>query len=416
MTDRKGNTNRQLTAARKARKDEFYTTKQIVEEELHWYQKDFQGRPVLCNCNDWPESEFVKFFMRKMASWNIPKLVAVGYENTVGTLFEKGHGTLYELTNDGRPADQPYTMKDFKVIELEGSGGFETPECERLLDIPGVIVCTNPPFSLFRRFLPLLLDHHVGFLILGNINAVTYKELFPYFMREECWLGVGPSRGASHFIVPESYAEELKPGFYDPKTGTAKFGNIRWFTNLAGGRTNKNNLSLEGNYYRGHESLYPKYDNYDAINVDKVADIPIDYFGEMGVPITFLDKWAPGSGGFEITGRDFEQAGPVTEREREKWCTRSASTSTGEDSTVESSSDVPAHRGTEAWKGRSMGQGRAPVRRSSEVYAASHPTFRLIGLDRYVPRNPNPGRRFTISGHEIYARLLIRRNNPNVLE
>lgn len=419
MTEHKGNTNRQLTAARKARKDEFYTTKQIVEEELHWYQKDFQGRPVLCNCNDWPESEFVKFFMKKMASWNIPNLYAVGYENTVGTLFEKGHGTLYELENDGRPADQPYTEKDFKTTELEGSGGFETPECERLLDIPGVIVCTNPPFSLTKVMLPTLVAHGCGFLVMGNINAVTYKEIFPLFLNSQCWLGVSLHGKRLEFKVPDEYPLTNSTNRVDDEGN--RFitinGSVRWFTNLASGKIGKNELSLEGNYYVGHEARYPKYDNYDAINVDKVADIPIDYFDEMGVPITFLDKWAPDSGGFEITGRDFEQAGPITEREREreKWCTRNASTSTGEDSTVESSSDIPACRECgQLPTGRvQSGDGRLCAW-SQEVQTAYHPTFRLIGEINHGKDGPWDKAATTIQGRSVYKRLLIRRNNPNV--
>ena len=298
MTDRKGNTNRKLTNARKARKDEYYTQREVIEDELHWYKNDFQGHTVLCNCNDWPKdgfprSEFVRFFMRKMASWNIPRLIAVGYRDSYGTLFEEGHGTLYELVNDGRPADQSYTEDDFKVTELEESGGFETPECERLLDIPGVIVCTNPPFSLLRDYLPLLDRHHVGFLVLAPINAVTYKEIFPLFKEARCWLGVSIHGGERAFWVPEEYADDSY-GFARDSEGHAyaKVG-VRWFTNLPSGRTGKNELSLEGNRYYGNESKYPKYDNYDAINVDHTQDIPEDYFGDMGVPITFLDKWAP---------------------------------------------------------------------------------------------------------------------------
>ena len=296
---RKGNTNRQLRAARKAKKDEFYTSRQVIEAELQWYRKDFIGRPVLCNCNDWPKdgfprSEFVRFFMKKMASWNIPKLIAVGYQDSVGTLFEEGHGTLYVLENDGRPADQPYTEDDFKVTELEGSGGFQTPECERLLDIPGVIVCTNPPFSGFRVFMGVLQAHHVGFLVLGNINAVAYKEIFPLFLNNQCWLGVSIHSGDRPFYVPDDYPLEAAGSGYDEDGHPyIRVKGVRWFTNLSGGRVGKNELSLEGNYYTGHESEFPKYDDYDAINVNRVADIPIDYFGEMGVPITFLDKWAP---------------------------------------------------------------------------------------------------------------------------
>lgn len=373
---RKGNTNRQLIAARKAKKDEFYTTRQVIESELHWYQRNFAGRPVLCNCNDWPKdgfprSEFVRFFMKKMASWNIPKLIAVGYQDSVGTLFEEGHGTLYVLENDGRPADQPYTEDDFKVTELEDSGGFQTPECERLLDIPDVIVCTNPPFAGFRDFMGLLQAHDVGFLVLGNINAVTYKEIFPLFLNNRCWLGVSIHSGDRPFYVPDDYPLQASGSGYDEDGHPyIRVKGVRWFTNLSGGRVGKNELSLEGNYYKGHEAKYPKYDNYDAINVNRVADIPIDYFGEIGAPITFLDKWAP------------EPADSATERERER----------------------------EEWVQNHTIAG-TQTRRTKSLQENHHPAFRLVGELNHGKDGPFDVAAPMIGGRVKFKRLLVRRTD-----
>lgn len=187
-------------------------------------------------------------------------------------------------------------------------------------------------------------------------------------------MGVGPDKGNSYFRVPAEFADAFSPSVYDAGTGQVHFRNVRWFTNLRGGRTNKNRLSLEGNYYFGHEDKYPTYDNYGAINVDKVADIPIDYFGEMGVPITFLDSWAPGSGGFEITGRDFEQAGPVTERERE----------------------------------RSGASAALLHQRAKTLQSNPHTTFRLIGELKHGKDGPWDKAEPRIDRKVKYMRLLIR--------
>lgn len=383
MGDRvKGSSNKDLTAARKARKDEFYTTREVIEDELKWYREDFKGRPVLCNCNDWPESEFVKFFMRKMSSWNIPKLTAVGYRDTVGTLFEEGHGTKYELVNDGRPADQPYTVDDFAVTELEGDGGFDSPECEQLLDEPNVIVCTNPPFSKAKTFLPLLVSHHVGFLILGNINSVTYRDVFPLFMANECWLGVSIHSGDRPFIVPEDYPLEATGTGHDAKGRPfIRVKGVRWFTNLDGGRIGKNELNLEGNHYYGNEEQYPKYDDYDAINVSKVADIPEDYFGEMGVPITFLDKWAP----------NIENS---TERERER-------------------EHMVLSPGNREQRPIDRGGLQDHHQRQAGLQPSHCPAFQVIGELNHGKDGPHDKATPTIDGRTIFKRLLIRRSESS---
>lgn len=375
-----GNTNRNLTAARKARRDEFYTQRHVIEDELQWYERDFRGRTVICNCNDWPRdgyprSEFVRFFMRKMASWRIPRLIAVGYRETVGTLFENGRGTLYELANDGRPADRPYMEDDFTVTELDDSGGFETPECRRLLDIPNAIVCTNPPFGLFRDFMKVLDAHNVGFLVLGNLNAVTCKEIFPMFMDGRCWLGVSIHSGDRPFYVPDDYPLNAAGcGVDEQGHPYIRVKSVRWFTNLPSGRIGKNELSLEGNSYQRHPEKYPKYDDYDAINVNRVADIPEDYYGEIGVPITFLDKWAPD---------------PDKSLERER---------------------VPF--------GRQNRHGNQPIRlraphrqRNSQIQADPHPAFTLIGELRHGKDGPFDRAIPLVGGLMKYTRLLIQRSD-----
>lgn len=301
-----GLTNKQLTTAKKAKKDEFYTTRKVIEDELIHYKHDFTGRPVLCNCNDWPErSEFVRFFMRHMHDWNIPRLIAVGYREDAGTLLGNGTGVKYELRNDGR--DTEYTLEDFTITPLAGTGGFETPECEQLLDIPNVIVCTNPPFGRFRQYLPLLAEHDVGFLIIGNLNAVTYKEIFPLFKTERCWLGVSIHSGDRPFNVPDDYPLEAANHGYDENGRPyIRVNTVRWFTNLSGGLSDKNRPATTGSHYAGHEQDYPEYDDYPAINVDRLSDIPDDYMGEMGVPVTILDHWGPSrladGNGFRLLG------------------------------------------------------------------------------------------------------------------
>lgn len=290
---------RKLVTAKINRRDEFYTTRDVVEAELNYYQSDFMGRTVICNCNDHPErSEFVKFFMRRMNEWQIPLLVATVYQPCV-SLFDihlQG-GLLFQLVNTGK---LDYSVDDFTVTQLSGDGGFESEECESLLDIPQAIVCTNAPFSRVKDLFPLLNHHGTGFLILSHMNAITYKSVFPLFLQERCWLGVSIHSGDRPFLLPNNYPHVGSRIMIDRQgRAYAHVTGVRWFTNLSSGLIDKDVYPLRDCRY--DPTVYPSYDSYPAIEVSKVRDIPVDYSGLMGVPITFLDHWKPG-GRFKLVG------------------------------------------------------------------------------------------------------------------
>lgn len=262
--------NSNLQAAKIARNDEFYTQLVDIENELKYYRDHFAGKTVYLNCDDPRESKFFQFFVDQFEFLGLKKLICTGYK-------AGGHGVKCVFTG-GNPEQ--------KEIEfLEGAGGFETEECIELMKEADIVV-SNPPFSKFREYVSLLVEHNKKFLIVGNKNAITYAEIFPLIKRDKLWLGVTSPKG---FTTPEGYTAR------NVVNGVAKFGNIGWFTNLHHYRR-KEELIIREEY---NEEDYPKYDNYDAINVDKVKDIPI-YDGTMGVPITFLDRY--NSAQFEIIG------------------------------------------------------------------------------------------------------------------
>lgn len=262
--------NSNLQAAKIARNDEFYTQLVDIENELKYYRDHFAGKTVYLNCDDPRESKFFQFFSYQFEFLGLKKLICTGYK-------ADGNGVKCVFTG-GNP--------EKKEIEfLEGTGGFETEECIDLLKEADVVV-SNPPFSKFREYVSLLVEHNKKFLIVGNKNAITCAEIFPLIKRDKLWLGVTSPKG---FTTPEGYTAR------NVVNGMAKFGNIGWFTNLHHYRR-KEELIIREEY---NEEDYQKYDNYDAINVDKVKDIPI-YDGAMGVPITFLDRY--NSAQFEIIG------------------------------------------------------------------------------------------------------------------
>ena len=252
-------TNTSLHAAKKVKNDEFYTRLEDINEEMNHYEDKFRGKVVFCNCDDPKWSNFWKYFHLNFSVIGLKKLISTHYDKTEPT---------YKME---------YTGGDDNDIEvgvrtpLEGNGDFRNQECLDLLD-EADIVATNPPFSLFREYVAVLMERNKKFLIIGNKNAITYKEIFPLLKENKIWLGYN----AVH-------------DFLQLDGSTKKFGNIGWFTNLD---INKRHEKLTlWKHYTLEE--YPKYDNYDAINVDKVNQIPCDYDGVMGVPITFLDKYNP---------------------------------------------------------------------------------------------------------------------------
>ena len=320
--------NSNLNDSAKNKQDEFYTQLSLIESELKHYKQHFKGKTVLCNCDDPFESNFFKFFAMNFNSLGLKKLIAtcyatspvVGkeldyYEGASGQLSflpqtnsiptnEKRRPYRVEITEvkdenaDGRTdlADVEYLLKNKKNVLtlLSGDGDFRSPECVDLLK-QSDIVCTNPPFSLFRDYMAQLVEYKKDFLIIGNLNAVKYKEILPLFMTDKVWLGY--NSGHYWFKVPDSY-EEKKTDFKIDKDGQKwrRMGNICWFTNLDIEKRHED-MTLFRKYA---SKLYPKYDNYDAIEVSRTADIPCDYYGVMGVPITFMSQYSPEQ--FKIVG------------------------------------------------------------------------------------------------------------------
>jgi len=310
--------NKTLQNAKKAKNDEFYTQLNDIEQELKHYKKHFKNKSVLCNCDDPYESNFFKFFAMNFNHWGLKKLTATSYDtspvaftqlsfigeekripNKNRRAYKIEINEVYDYNGDGAVdlSDVEYLLKNKNnaIKLLEGDGDFRSRECAELLTKADIVV-TNPPFSLFREYVAQLIEYDKKFLIIGNQNAITYKEIFPLIKDNKMWLG--HNNGAQEFLVPDSF--ERNNVYVKNGSKYAKFGNICWFTNL---ETLKRHEELML-YKRYTASEYPKYDNYDAINVDKVADIPCDYFpsencsGNMGVPVTFLDKYNPDQ--FEI--------------------------------------------------------------------------------------------------------------------
>ena len=295
--------NKNLRAASKAKKDEFYTQLADIENELRHYSEHFRGKVVYCNCDDPRVSNFFHYFAYNFRVLGLKKLITTCYKNQQMDMFsrhdaEKAIWLEYDGTEneDGVPS-----LEEIGIHHLEGDGDFRSPECIALLQQADVVV-TNPPFSLFRKYVAQLMAYEKKFLIIGNKNAITYKELFPLIKENRLWVGNTPMSKDLLFDVPEEYAQELlatkKVGSrYKIVDGVVKARSQSiWFTNLDFKQRHED-LIL---YKRYSPEEYPAYDNYDAINVDKTKEIPRDYGGAMGVPISFLDKHNPDQ--FELLG------------------------------------------------------------------------------------------------------------------
>jgi hypothetical protein len=309
-----------LGSARKNKADEFYTQLSDIEAELRHYKEQFQGKVVLCNCDDPYESNFFKYFAMNFNFLGLKKLIATCYTGSpvagvqlslfdVESLEEKceveKHPYKVEITEvrdenaDGAIglADVEYLLKNKKnaLTLLKGDGDFRSTECVELLKQSDIVV-TNPPFSLFREYVAQLMEWEKKFIIIGSKNAITYKEIFNLIMENRIWLGNGFPNGNAFFRIPDGYSREWANGVYNPETGLVKFRNVGWFTNLDIKKRHEN-LTL---YKQYTPEEYPHYDNYNAIEVSKTSEIPYDYDGAMGVPITYLDKYNPEQ--FEILG------------------------------------------------------------------------------------------------------------------
>ena len=324
-----GNSN--LNSAKTARKDEFYTQLTDIEKEMRYYRKHFQGKTVLCNCDDPFESNFFKYFALNFNRLGLKKLIATCYYSSpiAGQQLQygcdaNGQMTFYfedkgvEENKSKRPykavVTQVYDKKgdggvdmldvaelfrsgENKLVELEGDGDFRSPECLALLDEADIIV-TNPPFSLFREYVSMLVEHQKHFIIIGNQNAISYEETFSLMKNNKLWIGASIHSGDRAFFVPDDYPLDAAGCGIDEITGRKyiRVKGIRWFTNLDIKQRHEEMILVR--HYTPEQ--YPKYVNYEAIEVAKTSDIPCDYDGEMGVPITFMDKYNPEQ--FEIIG------------------------------------------------------------------------------------------------------------------
>ena len=288
-----------LTSAKKSKNDEFYTQLSDIERELKHYKNHFKNKVVLCNCDDPRVSNFFHFFSYNFERFGLKKLIATCYKNQERDLFStnKSESAIYlEYTGDKNGNNIP-DPDEIGIKQLKGDGDFRSKECIELLKQADIVV-TNPPFSLFREYVEQLIDYDKKFLIIGNINAISYKEIFKIIKENKAWLGVNMGRGISGFIVPQHY--ELYGSEARIDEGGNRIvatNNCLWLTNLDTPKRHEE-IILYKNYT---PEEFPHYDNYDAINVDKTKEIPMDYKGAMGVPITFLDKFNPDQ--FEIIGQ-----------------------------------------------------------------------------------------------------------------
>ncbi|WP_018676226.1 adenine-specific methyltransferase EcoRI family protein [Riemerella columbina] len=281
--------NKNLHRAKKGKNDEFYTQLSDIENELKHYTQHFKDKVVYCNCDDPRISNFFHYFSYNFEKLGLKKLITTCYKNQERDLFSteaSEQAIMLEYTGDKNGNYTP-DPEEIGIISLQGDGDFRSPESIEILKEADIVV-TNPPFSLFREYVAQLMEYDKKFIIVGNQNAITYKEIFPLIAENKMWLGY--RSGDMKFKVPEHY-EERATRFWIDENGQKwrSLGNTCWFTNLEHSKRNEE-LIL---YKKYTPEEYPKYDNYDAININKVAEIPMDYKGIMGVPITFLDKYNP---------------------------------------------------------------------------------------------------------------------------
>lgn len=282
-------TNKDFQQAMRNKKDEFYTQLTDIEKEMKHYKDFFRGKVVFCNCDDPEYSNFWRFFQLNFYELGLKKLISTHYEAD-----KPSYRMDIVSTDHGEQCGIP----DYVKTPLKQNGDFRSPECIEILKEADVVI-TNPPFSLFREYVAQLIEYDKKFIILGNQNALTYKEIFPLFRDNKIWYGVSIHSHGRDFRVPDDYP--LQAYEYRTDAEGNKFINVkgvRWITNVDYDARYED-LIL---YKRYSPEEYPKYDNFDAIEVSKTAEIPADYYGLMGVPISFIDKYNPNQ--FEIIGLD----------------------------------------------------------------------------------------------------------------
>jgi len=284
--------NKNFHSAKRAKNDEFYTRLEDIEKELCHYKNHFKDKVIFCNCDDPFQSNFFKYFAMNFNHLGLKKLITTSY-------VRNGKANKIELTKIGDENDDgAVDLTDVEillqenVVQLEGDGDFRSEECIELLKEADIVV-TNPPFSLFREYVAQLVEHDKKFLIIGSVGGIVYKDCFKYHKEEKMWLGVNSNK-TMEFILPDDYKKWDRIDSNGNKYG--KVPAIYWYTNLEHDKQNQELVM----YKKYTPEEYPHYDNYDAIEVSKVTDIPYDYDGLMGVPITFMTKYNPNQ--FEILG------------------------------------------------------------------------------------------------------------------
>lgn len=284
--------NNNLKKAKAGKNDEFYTELTDIEKELRHYKEHFKGKTVFCNCDDPRISNFFHYFSHKFEDLGLKRLITTCYKNQERDLFSehKSESAIWLEYNGDKNGDRVPNPEEIGIHKLKGDGDFRSQESIDLLTQADIVV-TNPPFSLFREYVAQLIEHDKKFIIVGHQNALTYKEIFPLIKENKVWLGYGFNGGAAHFINTQ-YEDYATAGNH--KEGKIRVSGVHWFTNLDT-RKRHEDLILYKTY---NKKEFPTYDNYDAIEVSKTKDIPMDYKGVMGVPITFMDKYNPDQ--FEI--------------------------------------------------------------------------------------------------------------------
>lgn len=302
--------NKDLNKAKAAKQDEFYTRLEDIELELKHYRPHFKGKTVLCNCDDPRCSNFFRYFTLNFGVLGLKKVIATCYKNQDVDLFSQGdcEKAVYQIYEGDKNNNRKVDDEEIDVKPLKGDGDFRSQECVELLKVADIVV-TNPPFSLFREYIAQLIQYKKKFLVIGNQNAIKYKEIFPLIQSNQIWLGI--RSGDMAFTVPND-SEPRATRFWIDERGQKwrSLGNTCWFTNLEHNKRH-DEIPLFKKY---SPNDYPKYVNYDAIEVSKVCDIPCDYDGVMGVPITFMDKYNPNQ--FEIVGMSLDLANMSIIRER----------------------------------------------------------------------------------------------------
>ena len=287
-----------LTLAKKRKKDEFYTQLVDIENELKHYKQHFKGKVVLCNCDDPRKSNFFKYFADNFEKLQLKRLIATCYKSQDVDLFSQGdcERAICQIYEGDKNGNMTVDDDEVCVKELKGDGDFRSAECIEILKQADIVV-TNPPFSLFKEFLSTLVENDKKFLIIGNVNALKYKECFALIKSNRMWLGASIHSGDREFGVPDNYPLEAAGCRVDAHGKKfVRVKGVRWYTNLEySARYDKLPLYK---VYSKEES--PRLDNYDAINVNKTCDIPMEYDGLIAVPITFMDKYCPEQ--FEIVG------------------------------------------------------------------------------------------------------------------